>query len=1146
MTTQIENPAFDAKMRTGRRTWHLLLRGGPFLLLFLLVWAPAGAQHRRLKLVNVPGRFYRTMDRAGRLTTHPQQAVAGRLIVRLRPGVGAGEAEAVARRLGGRVRKFLPRLRMAFLEIPESLDLAQAQMLAAVAPEVEFAEPDVLVYPADVPGDPRYADQWHHPLIRCPEGWDVTEGRKSTLIAVIDSGCDMDHRDLEAKYYTNPNEIPKNGKDDDGNGYIDDVRGWDFYDNNNNPNPSPDGKDNDGNGEPDDQVTHGTLVAGLAAAAANGFGTVGVDWRAQILPLQVFPDDGGTAIETVIDAMAYAVDMGADVINLSLGSEGFWASFNAPIEAAYQAGVTVVAAAGNSDQEFTTNSNTWASPVCNDGPNPAVDNYVLGVGATDKNDIRAPFSNFDSSGWTFIDVSAPGQAVFGPGYFDPAFPHLDGQFALGNGTSFAAPIVAGLCGLVKAQNPGITHAGIIEQIRQATDNIDRANPGFAGKLGTGRINAATTLGLDLPPQPVRNLKAEDTKHDEGGSITLAWSLSNDDGSGARDVEAYIVKRARGQTGTYRVRATIPPGTKTYEDTPATDGVRYYYTVTTRDVGGKTTDSEIAGPAVAADDSAPPQVTGVAANDEPGDGGGALRVAWDPYAPPPDFVEFRIYRADFGFISVQGMTPIATLTDVATTSYLDTSTVDGVDYWYAVTAVDGVPNELTDVVAAGPVQSFPNQGLWISKGLHFLATPIIPDNRDPAALLGLPPQDLQYARWDPTAAQGAGAYLFYHVAPQDPLLAVGLARGFWFGAPSELTVDPVGDVAPSGPFVVELEPGWHQLGNPFLGQFDFTQSTVEHNGVTMDLASAEAAGIMQRFAWVYNAVTQDYELIDRAIAGQQRLILPWQGFWVLVLKPCRLTFTPQTGAATLAVAETTAEQTAVTWQAQLIACAAGGADAANYFGVGTEPDRLNVQAPPSFGRAIELSLLGASGDGTPYAAVFRRSSAREPEWEFTVRTSVGGDVTISAPDLSAVPADRRLLLTDLDVGRSVELRTVHSYRYTAPLGDSTRRFRLQVRKRTNHLVVTSLSSLPTRNGGAEIRFVLTADAACDVSVMNIAGRPVRRIVRSRLHPAGQQVILWDGQNDGGVPVPAGRYLIRVRANSADGETSQALSSAFIRR
>ena len=147
--------------------------------------------------------------------------------------------------------------------------------------------------------------------------------------------------------------------------------------------------------------------------------------------------------------------------------------------------------------------------------------------------------------------------------------------------------------------------------------------------------------------------------------------------------------------------------------------------------------------------------------------------------------------------------------------------------------------------------------------------------------------------------------------------------------------------------------------------------------------------------------------------------------------------------------------------------------------------------------------------------------------------MAGEVILATPDLSAIPPERGLLLTDLDTGRCVELRTVHS-------------LRLQLRERASRLVVSSLSALPTRGGGAEIRFVLTADATCDVSVMNIAGRPVREIVRSRVHAAGQQVILWDGRNGNGLPVPSGRYLVRVRANSTTGESTQALSSALITR
>jgi hypothetical protein len=445
---------------------------------------------------------------------------ANRLIVGLRPGLSPQECEAAATRLGGRLHRIIPRFRMAIVVLPGSPDVQRSLQEYAAAPEFESAETDLPLYPAAVhalpssrgastgaggvadrllavPPDPHYADQWHHPLMRCPEAWNISTGSPDVVIAMIDAGVDFDHPDIAPKIFVNPDEIPGNHTDDDGNGYIDDVSGWDFYNGDNSPEPIPDGQDNDGNGSPDDNVAYGTLTAGLAAAAANGFGTVGVDWQARILPLQVFPDDGGTAVSTVVEAMAYAIDMGVDVINLSLGGDFYVASFDTPIREAYQAGIVVVAS-NSMGSEFTGASSTWASPVCNDGPNLGVDNFVLGVGATDRDDRRAVESTVDSSGYRFVDVSAPGASLFGPRYQNPDFPAFASFFGVVSGTGYAAPLASGLAALLRAQMPAATNAEIIEHIRQTADDIDGVNPAFAGKLGTGRINAAAAFGLRPP------------------------------------------------------------------------------------------------------------------------------------------------------------------------------------------------------------------------------------------------------------------------------------------------------------------------------------------------------------------------------------------------------------------------------------------------------------------------------------------------------------------------------------------------------------------------------------------------------------------------------------------------------------------------
>jgi len=235
-----------------------------------------------------------------------------------------------------------------------------------------------------------------------------------------------------------------------------------------------------------------------------------------------------------------------------------------------------------------------------------------------------------------------------------------------------------------------------------------------------------------------------------------------------------------------------------------------------------------------------------------------------------------------------------------------------------------------------------------------------------------------------------------------------------------------------------------------------------------------------------------------------------------------------------------------WAAQIVARAGDSLDAANYFGVASVPRQFDVPAPPRFGSSVRLDLRRGSGEDGAYAAVFRSTSARKAAWEFSVYSAGVSEVTVSTPDLSAIPPDYGVVLTDEHTGRSTELRTVPTYRYAVSPEPSERVFRLTVRPRSSALVVSSLTAASTASGGAEVRFILTAEASCDLEVMNIAGRTVRRLANSRLYESGQQVISWSGRNDNGVPVPSGVYLVRVRARSAKGETAQSLSTVSIHR
>ena len=329
--------------------------------------------------------------------------------------------------------------------------------------EVEWAEPK-FIYPVEfVPNDQFYSSQYAMIKIKAQEAWDVSTGDTSVVIAIIDSGVDWDHPDLAANIWRNWGETPGNGIDDDFNGYVDDVRGWDFGGLNGTPDYDP----------MEDRPDHGTHVAGDASAVTdNSTGVASIGYKSKIMPVKTSRDDfrstsGSPFIVYGYEGIKYAADNGAKIINCSWGGGGYSLLGQEVINYATSVGALVVAAAGN-DNSF--------SPFY-----PASYQNVLSVAATDESDFKSSFSNYGA----YVDVSAPGSSIYSTWQND--------TYRYGSGTSFASPIVAGLAALVRAKFPLLSPNQIAEQIRTNCDDINSVNPGFVNRLGRGRVNAYKSL-----------------------------------------------------------------------------------------------------------------------------------------------------------------------------------------------------------------------------------------------------------------------------------------------------------------------------------------------------------------------------------------------------------------------------------------------------------------------------------------------------------------------------------------------------------------------------------------------------------------------------------------------------------------------------
>ncbi|MDD5626134.1 MAG: S8 family serine peptidase [Patescibacteria group bacterium] len=365
------------------------------------------------------------------------------------------------------------------------LSVEELQKIILERPEIEWAEPNYSFQIAYIPNDPLYHEQWYLDKIQTPQAWDLTQGGSADVtVAVLDTGVDIDHPDLKNNIWLNKDETKGDGVDNDHNGYIDDINGWDFI--NNIPNPKPKFDEVfDVNG-----IHHGTLIAGIIAGIGDNLeGTSGIAFKSKIMPLRVLNSEGSGTVEHVIQAVKYAVDNGAKVINLSFVGTNKSYFLAEALKNAWQRGVIIVAAGGNETTGEPVNlNNTPNYPVCLDEDD---ENFIIGVAAVDSADKKASFSNYGSK---CIDISAPGTRIYGPLVYNSNYENFKEYYGgYWSGTSIAAPVVSGLAALVWSVNPLLTQKQVQNFIISQADSIDSLNPNFAGQLGSGRVNAYKTI-----------------------------------------------------------------------------------------------------------------------------------------------------------------------------------------------------------------------------------------------------------------------------------------------------------------------------------------------------------------------------------------------------------------------------------------------------------------------------------------------------------------------------------------------------------------------------------------------------------------------------------------------------------------------------
>lgn len=353
---------------------------------------------------------------------------------------------------------------------------------------------------AAIPNDPSYFQEWYADAVHLQEAWDFSKGSPTVTVAVLDSGVDLSHPDLRDRIWTNVGEIPGNGIDDDKNGYVDDLHGWDFIDADAVPDPEVKA------GNQLEGTNHGTLVAGIIGAAGNNSeGVTGVAWNVKIMPLRVLDSQGDGGTLQVVQAVRYAVDEGAKIINISFTGNGYSEVLADALRRAHDAGVLIVASAGNEgDTERGGNLNDFpAYPVCYRGAHD--ERIVLGVASLDRLGAKSSFSSYGSY---CIGISAPGESMYATQAFRPSIigfdqPYGDGWF----GSSLSAPIVSGVGALIASMDPSMSPDVMMAFLTANAKNIDAVNGRFAGYLGSGELDAAAAvraaqryvLGIDPAP-----------------------------------------------------------------------------------------------------------------------------------------------------------------------------------------------------------------------------------------------------------------------------------------------------------------------------------------------------------------------------------------------------------------------------------------------------------------------------------------------------------------------------------------------------------------------------------------------------------------------------------------------------------------------
>ncbi len=446
------------------------------------------------------------------VSAHAADYVPGEILVKFKSNASKQTKDFSLRSTQAVVQQKFSKFKLEHWRLPQGMDVLTAVAELNKDPNVEFAEPNYRRTPSAIPNDPSFTEQWAlqntgQVVNFVPAGvigadmglvtaWNTTTGSANVIVAVIDDSVDINHEDLYANIWANPGEIAGDGIDNDGNGYTDDVHGWDFVN-----------FDNDPSADFLTQEGHGTMVSGcIGAMGNNGIGISGVNQTVSIMPLKF-----GLDVATELSAIQYAIDNGAHIINMSFGGfSGSIAEANA-MDNLEAAGILVVAAAGNSD---FNNDMLPSYPASYPNPN------IISVAASTPTDTLTPWTQY---GVTSVDIAAPGQDI----YTTTSVTTWGAPYGFVDGTSFSSPYVAGIAALVKAQYPTATAQELKGRILAGSTPLPSMQD-FVASGGRASADGALTA-VAAPVILIKDVVLSDGNNgwpEPGETLTLDFVLEN--------------------------------------------------------------------------------------------------------------------------------------------------------------------------------------------------------------------------------------------------------------------------------------------------------------------------------------------------------------------------------------------------------------------------------------------------------------------------------------------------------------------------------------------------------------------------------------------------------------------------------------------